>query len=225
MTKNSKRKVSKLQREILWGLLLGDLHAEYSADGQKVRFAFEQSIAHKAYMEHLYELYKDWLPGTKSMDQALRINRGNYVMKTSFSESFKFYADQFYELQNGRRVKRVPVLIHRWVTPRNLAYFYMDDGSMHSREHKAVIFNTQGFTKQDVQRLCDLLVQTYDCEAKPRKQTSTTKTTGEKKIQWQVEVSGNSYERMSELILPHIIPEMMYKFPPSRKSAGANNDT
>lgn len=221
MTRNTKRKVLKLQREILWGLLLGDLHAEYSPNGQKVRFKFEQSEAHKAYMVHLYEIFKDWLPGHKSVDQALCRNRGNLVMQTSYSESFKFYADQFYVLQGRKRVKRVPILVHRWLTPRNLAYFYMDDGSMHSHEHKAVIFNTQGFTPEDVQRLCAILAENFGLEANPRKQKSKNETTGEENIQYQVEVSGKSFERMSELIVPHIIPEMMYKFPLPR----VKNDT
>lgn len=217
MTRETKKTVSKLQRDILFGLLLGDLHAEYSADGQKVRFRFEQSVAHRAYMEHLYEIYKDWLPSPRSVDEALVPHRGNLVMLTSYSESFKFYADQFYELQDRKRVKRVPLLIHRWLTARNLAYFYMDDGSMHSSQHKAIIFNTQGFTHQDVERLCQILIDNFGLQAKPRRQTSRNETTGEEKIQWQVRVSGKSFEQVSDLLVPHLIPEMMYKFPPPRK--------
>jgi hypothetical protein len=34
-------------------------------------------------------------------------------------------------------------LIRRWLTPKSLAYWYMDDGSFKSKSSKGTILNTQ----------------------------------------------------------------------------------
>lgn len=54
-------KLTKDQREILIGVLLGDAHLETQNNGLTYRLRFAQSVGHKPYLDHLYENFKAWV--------------------------------------------------------------------------------------------------------------------------------------------------------------------
>ena len=47
-------------KEIITGLMLGDLFAEKRNPNSNTRLQFKQSIKNKEYIEHLYSLFKDY---------------------------------------------------------------------------------------------------------------------------------------------------------------------
>ncbi|MDI6809763.1 MAG: LAGLIDADG endonuclease [Candidatus Eisenbacteria bacterium] len=193
-------RLSKLQRETLIGLLLGDAHLETQNGGGTYRLEVEYGIRQNLYVDHLYDLFREWVltrPRHKRDD-----SHNNLWFQTVSHRAFRFYAHQFYV----ERKKRVPRLIHRFLTPRGLAYWFMDDASLKSRESKGVLFNTQGFLKADVERLTDLLVRRFDIKATLRAQREG----------WQVYVSGKSFERFRELVEPFVLSSMRYKLPAAR---------
>ncbi len=55
------QKVQKVQKEVLFGLILGDAHLETQNNRITYRVKFEQSIKHKPYIEHLYEIFKNYV--------------------------------------------------------------------------------------------------------------------------------------------------------------------
>ena len=150
------------QREILVGILLGDGCLETRNGGRTYRLKVEQSHAHQAYVHHLYELFKEWVLTPPRRREV--VSRGheseNWVFQTVSHGAFRFYAQQFYA--DGK--KCVPKLIDHWLTPRGLAYWFMDDGSIKSKASKGLIFNTQGFYRQEVERLCRVLQTLFGLE-------------------------------------------------------------
>ena len=200
-------KLTDEQKEVLIGILLGDATLETQNGGRTYRMKIEHSAKQRAYAEHLYKLFSDWAR-TKPWERKVTLNNGktytNIVFSTLSHPSLRFYAQQFYQ----GRVKVVPRLIGRWLTPKAIAYWFMDDGSIKSKQSKGVIFNTHGFQKQEVGRLIQVLCGKFHLEAKFRKQ----------KEGYQIYVSGKSYESFTKLVLPHILPEMMYKIPKPRRT-------
>lgn len=198
--------LSPKQREILVGILLGDGHLETSNKGRTYRLKIEQSERHRTYIAHLYECFRQWVrtaPQEKVARSGDCVSR-NWWFQTLSHSAFRFYAHQFY----GKGKKSVPDLIHHYLTPRALAYWYMDDGSIKSAESKGVIFNTQGYMPCEVEMLSSVLKNSFDLDAKPRRQ----------KEGYQIYVSGRSFERFLGWIDPFIIPEMRYKLPLTRRT-------
>lgn len=197
-------KLSQKQREILVGVLLGDAHLETQNQGRTYRLKIEQSLKHQDYVQHLYEVFKPWVLTLPQLKE--KSSRGytswNYWFQTVSHGAFRFYAHQFYV----DRQKRVPRLIHRWLTSCALSYWFMDDGSIKSRQSKGLLFNTQGYPHSDVQRLVDVLQVNFGLQAKPRKQ----------KEDFQIYISGKSYEHFRELVEPYLIATMRYKLPNAR---------
>ena len=195
------------QRETLVGLLLGDACLETQNRGRTYRLKVEQGAHHEAYVRHLYELFQPWVlspPRSKRCVASNGSETTSWVFQTVSHQAFRFYAHQFY----GEVGKLVPKLIHRWLTPRGLAFWFMDDGSMKSSQSKGVIFNTHAFGRRDVERLIRALSSCFALRAKLRRQ----------KDGYQIYVSGSSFEDFVKLVDAYMIPEMRHKLPSARRT-------
>jgi hypothetical protein len=210
-------KLNLMQKKVLPGILLGDAYL-YTQDSGKTYFLhIYQSEKHKEYVFHLYELFKEWClstPKTIEHTYKSKVYKGKKATMISFktisSVSFRFYAQIFTSKDKDinktntvNLTKKVPKLIHRWLTPISIAYWFMDDGSIKDKKSKAVYFNTQKFSLQQVNLLCDILNSKFNLIAKPVK----------KKEKYQIYISGKSYETLTNLIYPYLIKDMLYKFP------------
>jgi len=200
-------RLTDVQREILVGILLGDACLETQNRGRTYRVKVEQCARHQAYVQHLYESFKPWVlspPWEKNSTAPNGSPTISWAFHTVSHEAFRFYAHQFYD----GRVKQVPKLLRKWLTPRGLAYWFMDDGSMKSNQSKGVIFNTQGFQRPDVEMLSGLLQASFGLQATLRQQSDG----------YQIYVSGSSYEGLVALIDPYVLAEMRHKLPSARRT-------
>ncbi|XP_010530875.1 PREDICTED: pentatricopeptide repeat-containing protein At2g15820, chloroplastic [Tarenaya hassleriana] len=117
-------KLSKEQREILVGLLLGGV--QFESDGErknhKIKFDFvENSNTHLVLRRHLHDQYREWLhPSCNCATDGTIPPRFSTISHTYFG----FYADQFWP----KGQPEIPKLIHRWLSPCSLAYWYMYSG-------------------------------------------------------------------------------------------------
>lgn len=199
-------RLTKEQREILIGLLLGDAHLETQNNGRTYRLKIEQSISHQAYVNHLYHLFQEWIltPPKKRSVMSNGVLTNNYRFSTVSHGAFRFYAQQFYRDSK----KCIPKLIKHLLNPRAIAYWFMDDGSIKSKESKGIIFNTQGYKRNEVEILINVLITKFDLKAKIRRQ----------KDGYQIYISGESYERFCSIVQPYLLKEMHYKLPPARRT-------
>lgn len=192
-------KLTKRQRQIIIGKLLGDGHLETENNGRTYRLKIEHSFVQKDYVDWCYYELKDWVR-TKPQTKKQKVNGKTYQkywFNTLSHGAFRFYAHQFYQ----DKKKIVPKLIHRWLTPLSLAVWFMDDGSIKSMNHRARIINTQGFKKKEVQKLSKVLEEIFTLKCKLRKQ----------KEGYQIMILAESADRFARIIKDFIHPSMNYK--------------
>lgn len=212
-------KLSKRQREVLVGLLLGDGSLQTQDDGRTYRLVYSQGgERHMAYFTHAHSIFEGWVlappRSTTRVDESgegkknlVRTREMQRTFATVSHGSLRFYGRSFY--REGKKV--VPKGIGRLLTARGLAFWYMDDGSIKSKQSKGVILNTHSFELPEVRLLCEQLESRFGLIATPRQQRTRAGI-----VSHQIHISGHSYERLGEIILPHLLPEMAYKFPPPR---------
>ena len=192
-------KLSDKQREILVGLLLGDGHLETQNNGKTFRIKIGHSKSQAKYVNWLYRQFKDWVisaPQEKLVTTKRKIFV-NYWFNTLSHPSFRFYGQQFYCA--GRKI--VPKMIDKLLTSQGLAIWFMDDGSLKSKEHKAVILNTQCFSESDINRLQKVLVRKWQIESQVRKQKDGN----------QLLITKNSAIKFAQIINSYLLPEFGYK--------------
>lgn len=165
MEKSVEPKLSKEQRETLMGLLLGGLKIELDEmernQNQAIQFVFRENFKiHFFLKRHIYNQFREWLSHTEKLEDEDDAGENDNIpcRFTTISHScFQFYADQFWP--QGRPV--IPKLIHRWVTPRVLAYWYMYSGYRTSSGDILLKFKGD---KDDVLRIVKTLkVKALDC--------------------------------------------------------------
>lgn len=145
--------LTELQRVVLLGTLLGDASMPKQKNNTNYNIKFEQSIKNEEYINHLYNIFKDWVgtePKIREIKGGLAKERQSIWFRTYRHKNFKFYYNEFYF--EGK--KRVPKLIHRYLTPNVLAYWFMDDGN---KTKHGYVLNTQAFCLKDQKLLLNAL--------------------------------------------------------------------
>ncbi|CAK9179715.1 unnamed protein product [Ilex paraguariensis] len=154
-------KLGIVQREILVGMLLGGLRIESDEDRKNhvIRFEFNENFGtHSILKRHIYDQYHEWFtsfsrPADGSDDIPFRF-------ATISHSYFGFYAEQFWP--KGRPV--IPKLIHRWLSPRVLAYWYMYGG--HKTSSGNILLKLRGSEKGVDRIVKTLKAKSLDCRVK-----------------------------------------------------------
>ncbi len=144
------------QWEASIGLMLGDASLQTQNNGKNYRLKFEWSDKTKAYLDHVYNLFDEWV--LSNPHKKTRISpKGNLVINWGFqtisNEAFNSLAKLF--IINGKK-GITNSLIKDHLTERGLAYWFMDDGGKldynKNSKNKSLVLNTQSFTFHVSQR-------------------------------------------------------------------------
>lgn len=187
--------LSKIQKEVLIGTLLGDATI-VKQKTKSYNVKFEQSLKHQEYIYHLFEIFKDWVGTGPQIRNILKngniLDRKSIWFRTYRHISFLFYYNIFYN--NGK--KRVPLILNRIITERVLAYWFMDDGC---KSKNGYHLNTQGFEFFEQKKLVNILNKKYDLDARIYK---------DRKYYF---ICIYNYKKFYDLINPYILESMRYK--------------
>ena len=119
----------------MWALYvpIGDAWPAMLVSKPKLSVTFEQNLARADW--HLYEIFENCsLRGRRSPPRVQnRRGPGDGIINLCGFKLmlFKLDYDLFYKVDLVRREKRVPKNIGEFLTPRALAYWFMDDGTYH----------------------------------------------------------------------------------------------
>lgn len=140
--------------------MLGDGHIQQRSLSGNSRFIYGQSSLrehHLNYFNHVFELFKLYMSenfnvkARSFLDKNTKKTYSSVNFATLTLPCFTYYRNLFYNSQNK---KVIPSNISELLTPRGLAYWIMDDGSI---QNKGLHLNTYGFTYDEVNVLKKLL--------------------------------------------------------------------
>jgi hypothetical protein len=188
--------------EALVGLMLGDLHAEKKNLNSNTRLQFKQSDKNKDYIDHLYNLFKEFCGSAPKITTWFdnRPNRNKLYGSIKFSTfslpCFNMFRDMFYDLSG---VKFIPDNLEEFLTARSLAYWLMDDG------YQSVVgfyFCTDSYSLEDIHKLANILRKKFDLECGVHKHTNGHR----------LYIFSSSKGKLLQLIKPYLLPHFYYKF-------------
>lgn len=202
------------QREIIIGVMLGDGSMECGTSGKTARLTIEQSKSvHQGYFEHLYELFPGWFPSkAKDVERtSTKVNpdTGENNTNTNLNARTSYHRDfaEFYHLFYKDNKKIIPINISDYLTPKSIAYWYMDDGALKGSDRLGKYLHTEGF---EVEQLPILQAALLKFNVK----TSLHSKGKNGKVQKAIYIGADHDPIFSELIRPYIIPCMYYKLIP-----------
>jgi len=156
----SKINIDEPLKEIIIGLLLGDGHIQSRQLNGNSRFMYGQSSLrenHLNYFNHIFELFKPFISkeykirSRSFLDKRTNKTYSSVLFATLTLPCFTFYRELFFNSQ-GKKI--VPLNINQLLTPRGLAYWIMDDGSI---QNKGLHLNVYGFSFDEVINLKNTL--------------------------------------------------------------------
>ena len=197
----SKLSLSKRQKSILIGLILGDGHLEKLYTPTLGRLKIEHSYKQKDYVDWTYREFRNWV---RTKPRVRNVNVfGNTYLNYGFSTYGHRLLGEFRERFYKGGQKIIPNNLEKDITLIGLAVWFMDDGSIKSKSHKGMFLNTQGFEENDVIKLQKILENKFGIKSTRRKDKNGK----------QIYLGGKSGEKFITLIKPYIISSMKYKIP------------
>ncbi|KNZ71303.1 Intron-encoded endonuclease I-SceI, partial [Termitomyces sp. J132] len=200
-------------------------------NGKTYRLKFEWSDRNKAYVNHVYDLFNEWVispphpcpcPHSQGRGKGKKVRtspKGNLVCNLGFQtishQAFNPLAPRpapgpgarakLFIYENKKSIKES--LIKNHLTERGLAYWFMDDGGKldynKNSKNKSIVLNTQSFLDSEVNQMAKELANKFNLSCEVRSN----------KLKKVIVIKSESYTKIRTLIDPYIVPEMSYKLP------------
>ena len=204
-------KFTQLQKDLIIGSLLGDGNMQ-TLNGRTWRFRVLHKADHETYVNHKFEIVKNFCATNPKyysfLDDRTKKSYDRYSFSTLSSVNLKFFGCMFYKKEGFNWKKKVPTNIHTFLTPRALAYWYMDDGALKWKGHSnAVRLCTDSFSLDEVHSLKNVLETKFFLKVSIQKKGNI----------YRLCILEESYPILNNLIAKYLIPCMYYKFPNGNK--------
>lgn len=229
---NQCNELTEQQKDLLIGTLLGDGNLQTGTKGRTWRYRAIHGEKQKEYLFHKYEVLKTCcntepkftiiettspeseesdLGNFNSLDSfSNQKHTKRYTFQTKTLDVFRHYGNLFYtyDEKTQRMVKDVPLKINLFLTPRAIAYWYMDDGSLKWKNHSnAMRICTESFSLDGVNRLRKVFKTQYSIEV-----GLVSKKLSSDKIGYRLAINEKASASFRELIRPYMLDCMKFKF-------------
>lgn len=149
-------------RDILIGLILGDIHGRRKSLKKKVAtFVFKQSIIHQDYLYHLYDLFKDLSPGIPRLHNHSDKRTEKIYSYLTFNTYSAPCFNELYNLFYKNKIKVIHTIIVELLKPVSLAYWICDDGS-YNKVGKYLTLCTDSFQLEEIELLIEVLNKNFN---------------------------------------------------------------
>lgn len=191
--------LSKRQKAILVGTLLGDGHLEQN--GKNVRLRVGHGLPQREYIAWKYRELKDLVRGNIRTAKIFHSKRNKYYKHLQFStltcSDFTEWRNIFY--CQGKKIvpKNISDLLN---TPLSLAVWHMDDGYKRN-DCNALRLNTDTFSINDQKLLINCLKNNFGIKSKLHKKDRT----------YNIYIGSKFAKIFCDLVKPHIIDSLLYK--------------
>ena len=202
-TERSKRIVNKElnlteeQLEILYGSLLGDM--SIGINWKNARPSITHGTGQEEYFNYKCSFFKDILG---SICKTPRYDKRTNKYYNRYS--VRLLAHPFFtEIYNMCYVNGIKTVTQEWldkITPRGLAFWFMDDGS------NSGVLATNSFSYEEVLLIHNWFNDKYNIKTSVQTQKSKSGT------QYLIYIKTESRHTFYNLVKPYIIPSMEYKF-------------
>ena len=193
-------------RETMVGLLLGDASLQTLNKGKTFRVKFEWGSASANYLFHVYETFYAYCisePHRKERISPKGNKVVNYGFQTLSSTNLNFLSEIF--IYKPHKTLNLS-LLKEIISPRSLAYWFMDDGGKYDYAqnslNRSLVLNTQSFTISETKGLALILENKFNLKTEIR----------QNKGKWVILIKSESYPLFCKTVNPYMHESMKYKY-------------
>lgn len=180
-------------KEVLFGLLLGNVNLQTYTGGKTWRIKFLQPDKNKYYLFHLYSIFKNYVK-----TEPKKTNCNIWYFNTITNELWLEYGNIFYKKK--KKILPEKNYIIQYLSPLALAYWYMDNGGLKSN-CKAYYLYTNKFKLKELKVIGEVFKEKYNIEVSYHKKG---------KNYW-IYIPVKYYDKFKNLIYPYMQNKMSDK--------------
>lgn len=194
--------LTHIQKEFIFGGLLGDSYCKLVGDDRNSTYEFNHSFKQKEYVDYKFKFLENF-PGRtyyykREPNKKTGIEYETYTGSFKTNISFTEFHNMFYDENNK---KHIPVnYLKEYYTPLAMAIHYMDDGGLVNKDRNIpdVYIATCSFRREELEIFSDFLATEYGIE-----NTITNDN--------RIRIRNRSVSTFMNLIKPYICESMKYK--------------
>jgi len=198
--------LTSIELEVILGCLLGDSSSKVrkNKNNKIVNVVFGHSESQKDYLKYTHKCLKNISnPIRMEWDEKIRTIRGKeYKCQKFYGFATKPLSILLREIIYENDIKKLSWEYLENLTPRSLAFWYMDDGSL-NRQNRVIRFCTMCFTKEEHNLLKKFFYEKLKMPCFIAKATSGTG--------YELVLTQNSSKKFMQLIEPYMCDSMKYK--------------
>ena len=184
-----KSRLTTSQMELVLGSMLGDGYLMPTTSG--FCFRVNHGLQQKSYVDWKFKQLKNFVRSSP------RVSGKCYYFRTITHPEFSDLRNLFY----SGDCKIVPIeFLLEFFSEFSLAVWMMDDGAAEGRQMR---INTQCFSLEENELLSGLL----------RAKFGINTTLNRDKNRFRLRIAQTSMEHTMKLVVPFVVPDMLYKFP------------
>lgn len=191
----------------LTGLIIGDgyIDSGITARSFRIKSIHEDYIR---YIENELRSSTNFNISVKHFDQCVRdgVNHKEYWELTI--KSHPYFAKKYHHFYDDNRHRIISPLAMQWLNERGLANWYMSDGYVclvgkesNNIYNRRIELCTDRYNKRTIMRLQNMLYKKFYIESSIIKRGN----------RYRLRIRTNSYCQFIRLILPYMVPSMLYK--------------
>jgi len=194
--------LSLLQKQILYGLILGDGYLQKTGK-KNARLRLEHGQKQKEYLLWKVEVFKLLFQGkAKYIERIHPISKNKYGYWRHQSQSTPYLGHlQKIFYPNGK--KEIPKDLEKYLSLKTLAVWYMDDGYFSKRDRSSYLYLGK-VTKQEAIITSRVITKLFNL---------SNAILDKKRKGYVIYFSPRSVKRLKELLKNYILPQFNYKFP------------
>lgn len=201
--------LSKEQRDVLTGILLGDAYMFRSSPTANSLLQIEQTYPkHEQYVLSLYSVFISLMKNgnlPKVQHRKPDKRTGKIYSTIRFSTRHLPCLNEFFDLfylpdGMGKYKKTVPKIIKHYLTPVGLAHWIIDDG--HRSFYNQTVLNTNSFTYPEISLLQEALFENFGLH---------TRTTQKRPGEYLIHIPVKQSIPLKDIVGKYIIESMRHK--------------
>lgn len=217
--------LTDIQQDVIAGTLCGDANlSTHSVNVRTWRYRAIQKKDHKEYLYYKYDILKNLCGSPPSystvFDERTQKTYNRFLFNTLTFSKLNSFGQAFYVYNPSTQkwVKDIPENVASILTPRAVAFWYMDDGSLKYRGHSnAMRICSESFSKQGVELLQAAMWENFQIDLKLVKKNKNGVLVG-----YRLAINEAESSKFRELIQPYLVECMKYKVSDGKKGTLAD---
>lgn len=194
--------LSRIQKQIIYGTVLGDGYLQRTG-AKNARLRLEHGAKQKEYLFWKVKMLKQFFQGKPKYIERVHPQTKKKYRYWRYQSQTTPYLGKLRKIFYPQGKKKIPKDLNKYLSPRTLAVWYMDDGYFYQRDKDSHLYLGR-VTQEEAEIASRAISDLFDL---------SNKVVDKKRKGYVIYFSPKTAKKLSKLLKKYTLPQFYYKFP------------